>query len=167
LLNHHLSGLSVLEINRSLIEEMLGGFGRNAYILMPVLGIIADMIVSEDDVRVYASGVKNILAYPEFADVRKAEAIVQALEDREFLFTIVGPSGTRLEGIEIHIGCENQAPLLQSCSLVKANYTIDNQNAGVIAIIGPMRMDYALAASVLAGILVNIKHVARALGLAD
>jgi len=164
LLNRHLAGLSIREINRKLIDTMLAEFGDQAHVLMPLLGIIADMIQSEDDVRVFTSGVKNILAFPEFADIRKAEAIFQALEDRESLFKILGPSGG-MDGIQIVIGAENSLDLLKTCSLIKANYTIDNQSTGCIALIGPMRMDYAQAVSVLSGILQNIQHVLKALKL--
>jgi len=164
LLNRHLAGLSIREINRELIDTMLMDFGDQAHVLMPLLGIIADMIQSEDDVRVFTSGVKNILAFPEFADIRKAEAIFHALEDRESLFKILGQAHG-IDGIQIVIGAENSLDLLKNCSLIKANYSIDNQSTGCIALIGPMRMDYAQAVSVLSGILQNIQHVIKALKL--
>ncbi|MCL1883209.1 MAG: heat-inducible transcriptional repressor HrcA [Defluviitaleaceae bacterium] len=164
-LNHHLAGLSVREIDRTLIDKMLMEFGNNAHVLMPVLGIIADMIQAEDDVRVFTSGVKNILAFPEFSEKSKAEAIFQALEDRDSLFKILGKPYSESPGIQIVIGAENNFDLLKACSLIKANYTIDNQSTGCIALIGPMRMDYAQAVSVLSGILQNISHVIEALGL--
>ncbi|MCL2388317.1 MAG: heat-inducible transcriptional repressor HrcA, partial [Defluviitaleaceae bacterium] len=161
----HLSGLSIREINRELIDKMLIQFGENAHVLMPILGIIADMIQAEDDVRVFTSGVKNILTFPEFADKNKAEAIFHALEDRASLFEILGQPFAASTGIQIVIGAENNLDLLKACSLIKANYTIDNQSTGCIALIGPMRMDYAQAVSVLSGILQNIAHVIEALGL--
>jgi heat-inducible transcriptional repressor len=162
-LNRRLAGLSIREIDRDLIDKMLAEFGKNAFVLMPVLGIIADMIQSEDDVRVFTSGVKNILAFPEYSDKNKAEEIFNALEDRSFLFEILGQPYSG--GIQIVIGTENNLELLKTCSLIKANYTIDNQSMGSIALIGPMRMDYAQAVSVLSGILQNIRHVIEALGL--
>jgi len=162
-LNQHLTGLTIKEINRGLIDKMLGIFGNAAHILMPILGAISDMIQAEDDVRVFTSGVKNILAFPEFADIRKAEAIFHALEDRASLFEILGQDA--FEGISIVIGEENNIDLLKNCSLIKANYTIDNQSTGSIALIGPMRMNYAQAVSVLSGILQNMQSVTHALGL--
>ncbi|MCL2372525.1 MAG: heat-inducible transcriptional repressor HrcA [Defluviitaleaceae bacterium] len=165
-LNYSLAGKTVKEINRSLIDSLLNIFGQQAHVLMPVLGIIADMIQAEDDVRVFTSGVKNILTFPEFADIRKAEAIFHALEDREMLIAILEQSGNLSpDSIQITIGEENSLALLKNCSLIRANYTIDNQSTGSIALIGPMRMDYAQAVSVLSGILLNIKHVTHALGL--
>ncbi|MCL2357809.1 MAG: heat-inducible transcriptional repressor HrcA [Defluviitaleaceae bacterium] len=163
LLNRRLSGLSIREISRECIDKMLAEFGEHAHVLMPILGITADMIQAEDDVRVYTSGVKNILTFPEFSDKAKAEQIFHALEDRASLFEILGTP--KASGIQIIIGEENALDLLKSCSLIKANYTIDNQGTGCIALIGPMRMDYAQAVSVLSGVLQNIRHVMDALGL--
>jgi len=163
-LNHHLAGLSIREISRNLIDKMLAQFGDHAHILMPVLGNIADIVQSEDDVRVFTSGVKNILTFPEFSDKSKAEAIFSALEDRALLFEILGRPGP---GIQIVIGEENSLELLKSCSLIKANYTIKNKNTGCIALIGPMRMNYAQAVSVVSGILQSISYVIEAFGLRE
>ena len=162
-LNHTLAGLSIKDITREVIDKLLAKFGANAHILMPLLGAISDMIQAEDDVRVFTSGAKNILAFPEFADIRKAEAIFHALEDRNLLFEILGRDQN--EGISVVIGEENSIDVLKACSLIRANYSIDNKGTGCIAIIGPMRMNYAQAVSALAGILQNLQSVTHALGL--
>ena len=164
-LNAHLSGLTVKEIDRKIIGELLALFERDAHVLMPILGVVADIIGSLDDVRVYTSGVKNILAFPEFSDIRKAESIVQAFEDRQFLFELLEKNGPG--DIQIVIGGENSIDLLKACSLIKSDYTIDNQSTGRIALVGPIRMDYSQAVSILYGILQNMKVVINALGLTD
>ena len=161
MLNHHLSGKTIREIDRPLIDQLFVSFGHQAHILMPILGVIVGLIQDEDDMRVFTSGVKNILAFPEFSDIRKAEAIFQALEERDALIAILNQPQT--DGIQIIIGTENSLDILKNCSLIKANYTIDNQSTGSIALIGPIRMDYGHAVSVLQGILQNIQHVLKAL----
>ena len=161
ILNQHLSGKTIQQIDRPLIDKLLLAFVNQAHILMPILGTIVALIQDEDDMRVFTSGVKNILAFPEFSDIRKAEAIFQALEERDALIAIIGQPQS--EGIQIIIGEENSLELLKDCSLIKANYTIDNQSTGCIALIGPTRMDYSHAVSVLHGILQNIQHVLQAL----
>jgi len=161
MLNHHLSGKTIREIDRTLIDKLLKSFGHQAHILMPILGAIVGLIQDDEDMRVFTSGAKNILAFPEFADIRKAEAIFQALEERDALIAILGQS--QADGIQIIIGAENSLDILKDCSLIKANYTIGNQGTGSIALIGPTRMDYGHAVSVLQGILQNIQHVLQAL----
>ena len=161
ILNKFLGGKTIREIDRPLIEELLVAFGDQAHILMPILGVIVGLIQNEDDTRVFISGAKNILAFPEFSDIRKAEAIFQALEEREALIEILGQP--QAEEIQIIIGTENNLDILKNCSLVKANYTIGNQGTGSIALIGPTRMDYGHAVSALQGILQNIQQVLTAL----
>jgi heat-inducible transcriptional repressor len=161
IMNRYLQDKAVRDISRDIIDTLLAEFGVHAHVLLSVLGVIVAMIQAEDNVRVFTSGVKNILAFPEFSDIRKATAIFQALEEREILVTILGQD--QADGIQIIIGAENNLEPLKDCSIIKANYTIDNQSTGCIGIIGPTRMDYGQAVSVLEGILVNINAVIQAL----
>lgn len=162
-MNASLAGLAVREIGRGTIERLLGLFGGDAHALMPALGAIADMLGQEDDVRVHTSGVKNILAFPEFSDIRKAEAIVNAFEDRQFLVELLAGPGE----VQILIGSENSIEMLKACSLIKSDFAIDSQSSGRIAIVGPMRMDYSQAVSALCGIVQSMQAVVDALGLTD
>jgi len=161
LLNRKLKDKAIRQIDRATVDALLESFNGQAYVLLPVLDVMADMIQAEDNVRVFASGVKNMLAFPEFADVRKATAIFQALEERDVLITLLGQAPS--EGIQIVIGNENPVEPLKGCSVIKANYSIDRQSTGCIGVIGPTRMDYAQTVSVLEGILLNINCVIRAL----
>jgi heat-inducible transcriptional repressor len=160
-LNQQLQDKTIREIDRDAVDSLHDLFGKHAHVLLPVLGVIAEIIQAEDDVRVFTSGVKNILAFPEFSDIRKATAIFQALEEREMLITILGKEQT--DRIQIIIGTENSLEPLRDCSIIKANYSFDSQSTGTIGVIGPTRMDYTQAVSVLEGILQNITMVIQAL----
>jgi heat-inducible transcriptional repressor len=48
-------------------------------------------------------------------------------------------------GLYVRIGRENAAPALQGLSLVAANYGLPQRNLGTVSVIGPTRMDYAVA----------------------
>ncbi len=167
LMNAQLQNKTIREITRTLVDKLLQAFGAHAHVLMPVLGVISDLIQAEDDVRVFTSGVKNILAFPEFSDIDKARALFQALEEREMLINLLGQRHGELQEeiprIQIIIGAENDMEPLHNCSIIKANYSFDNRRTGCIAVIGPTRMDYAQAVSVLEGILININKVIQAL----
>ena len=160
-MNKYLQNQSVNDIGRETVNNLLSEFGSFAHILMPVLGVIVEMVQAEDNFRVFTSGVKNILAFPEFADIGKAKAIFHALEERDMLITILGQEQS--DGIQIIIGEENNIEPLKDCSIIKANYTINNKGTGCIGVIGPTRMDYGQAVSVLEGILININAVIQAL----
>ncbi|MCL2708117.1 MAG: heat-inducible transcriptional repressor HrcA [Defluviitaleaceae bacterium] len=161
ILNKYLRDKTIRDIDRGTVELMLSAFGPYAYVLMPALGVIVEVIQAEDDVRIFTSGVKNILAFPEFSDISKAKTIFHALEEREVLITILALGQS--DRIQILIGAENSLEPLRDCSIIKANYSFDNQSTGCIGIIGPTRMNYAQAVSVLEGIIININAVVRAL----
>ena len=48
-------------------------------------------------------------------------------------------------GIYVRIGKENAMPALRGLSLVAANYGLPERNLGTVSVIGPTRMDYAVA----------------------
>jgi heat-inducible transcriptional repressor len=161
ILNKKLHNKTLEAIDRHMVEGLLDDFGRDAYLLMPVLGVLADTLKAEDDFNIYTSGVRNILDYPEFADRNKAQAVFEALEERELLYSLFGDEA--IEGIQIIIGAENRLEPLRDCSVIRANYSVGDNGTGCIGIIGPTRMDYTHSVSVLNGILDNIKTVLQAL----
>jgi len=45
-------------------------------------------------------------------------------------------------GLYVRIGHENEAPALQTLSLIGANYGLPARNLGTVSVIGPTSMDY-------------------------
>ncbi|MDR1558869.1 MAG: heat-inducible transcriptional repressor HrcA [Clostridiales bacterium] len=161
LVSDSLRDYALEDIDKELAARLAASAGKNAGVVMAVLNAIMDVIQAEDDVQIYTSGVKNILSFPEFSDVEKAKAMFQALEERDMLITLLGKNNS--EKIQVVIGAENNLALLEDCSVIKANYNVGGQNFGSIGIIGPKRMDYSQAVSVLSGILKHINAVIKAL----
>ena len=160
LLNKALSGRSIEELDNGLVRSISERIG-NDNILMPVLQAIIGSLKAEDEVQVYTSGVRNILGFPEFSDLEKAKLIFKALEEKEMLITLLDQDNGG--DIQIIIGEENNLEQLRGCSIIKSSYKIGAQNFGSIGIIGPTRMDYSQAVSVLDGIMKKITAVIKAL----
>jgi heat-inducible transcriptional repressor len=161
LLNQYLAGDSVENIDAEKVTKLLQRCGDSGDVLAAVLEAIVNSIQAEDDIQVYTSGVKNILSTPEFNNMGMAQAIFQALEEKEMLITLLG--GDNSEDVQILIGSENPHELMKNCSLIKANYRLADNRYGQIGIIGPTRMHYVQVASVLRGIVKNINHILKAL----
>ena len=94
-------------------------------------------------------GLKNILYFPEFADIEKARLVFNALEDDSIL-QILRPS-PECQNIQVIIGEENEFIDLQYCSVIQARLSLPyGLGCAVhVAIIGPTRMDYSKALAVL------------------
>ncbi len=157
ILTQRLKGHTIRDIDQPLCTQLLSEFAPYAHVLAPVLNAILEMIQAEDDVKIYTSGVKNILAFPEFSNLDKARAIFQTLEEKDMLINLLGDNTT--DNVQIVIGSENNLEELQDCSLIKASYQVAGKTCGSIGIIGPTRMNYTQVVSVLNGIVKNISRV--------
>ena len=160
ILNDTLQNQAVDSIDRKTIDSLLEAFGKDAPMLIPILGVLAEAQKAEG--QVYTSGVNNFLAFPEFADREKVLGIFEALEEREMLVTLFGREST--DDIQVTIGSENPIEPLKNCSIVRADFSLGDQG-GIIGIIGPTRMNYSQAVSVMKGMLHNINKVLEALDM--
>jgi heat-inducible transcriptional repressor len=160
LFNEHLRNVTLAEIDVGL-EQIIEKASCDEDMVRSVMNAVVDVVQAEDDIQIYTSGVKNILNFPEFSDTGKAMAMFQALEEKDMLITLLGNTNT--EKIQVFIGAENQMAFLEDCSVIKANYRVGERNFGSIGIIGPKRMNYSQAVSVLSGILKHINAVIKAL----
>ena len=87
-------------------------------------------------------GLRLLLSQPEFAESRRAKEIVEILEERILLKSIL--SEVPDEGIMgVFIGEENQEEALRPYSVIVSQYGVPNEASGTIGVIGPTRMEYA------------------------
>ncbi|MDO4564174.1 MAG: heat-inducible transcriptional repressor HrcA [Clostridia bacterium] len=92
-------------------------------------------------------GATNMLKYPEYSDVGKAQSFLAIVEGREPLYNLLKKASV-LE-FSVTIGRENEMDELSDCSVVTATYKIGDLPVGSFGVIGPTRMDYARVLSVL------------------
>lgn len=148
LLNNHLTGLTMEEINLDVISEMKKEAGEQREVVDMVLNEVADAIrAKEEDLRIYTEGATNIFKYPELSDSRQASEILSTLEKKEELRDFIVDTGEpdadgNKHGIQVYIGSETQVQSMKDCSVVTANYDLGDGLRGTIGIIGPKRMDY-------------------------
>jgi heat-inducible transcriptional repressor len=161
ILNHSLSGCTLDEMDIESIQKALLQTGVDTDVIFPILDEIINTIKTENDIHVYTSGVKNILAYPEFSDLEKAKAVFQALEEKDILITLLGKDNS--DHVKVVIGNENNIVQMKDCSIIRANCKLGDQIYGSIGIIGPTRMNYSQVVSILHGIEKNINLVLKAL----
>jgi len=99
------------------------------------------------DAEVFVDGGANLLSYPEYSDVEKARNFLAVLDSKDMLRKVLStPGGMELT---IRIGPENDVKELSNCSILTAKYRVGTGSTGTIGIIGPTRMNYNRAISVL------------------
>ena len=89
-------------------------------------------------------GIMSLMRQPEFAYTEALMPIMQVLEDDTVLLRVL--DSTAPEGTDPHvrIGSENEAEQLSGVSVVACRYGY-NADGGIVAVIGPTRMDYTKA----------------------
>ena len=143
LLNTHMNGLSIEEINLAMIASMKKAAGVHGEIVSNVIDAVAEAIHSDEDLEIYTSGANNILKYPELADNEHAGSLIHTFEEKEPL-NALALTGLRENdnNIKVYIGEETPVEGLQDCSVVTATYELEEGMKGTIGIVGPKRMDY-------------------------
>ncbi len=96
---------------------------------------------------IVVGGRSNLLRFPEYSDVEKARNLLSVLETRDKLVSLLSGNG-EME-ISVRIGPENGVEELKDCSVVTASYRLGDGKVQTIGLIGPTRMQYGRAISVL------------------
>jgi heat-inducible transcriptional repressor len=87
------------------------------------------------------SGEANLLGLEELGDMDKLKRLFNAFSRQRDMLHLLDQS-LNSEGVQIFIGQESGYRLLDSCSIVAAPYTTEDNTMGVLGVIGPTRMAY-------------------------
>lgn len=155
LLNTHLNGLSIEEINLGIITSLKQQAGIHSELVSEVIDAVAEAVHDEEDLEIYTSGANNIFKYPELSDNQKASELINTLEEKQILNELVKDTlaDKNSTGIQVYIGKESQIQTMKDCSIVTATYELGDGMKGTIGIIGPKRMDYDKVVDNLKGIM--------------
>ena len=126
LLNTHLNGLSISEINLGMITAMKRQAGIHSSIVGNVIDAVAESIKAEEDLEIYTSGTNNIFKYPELADNQKASELINIFEEKQLLNSLVEETlaDESNTGIQVYIGDETPVQTMKDCSVVTATYEL-------------------------------------------
>jgi heat-inducible transcriptional repressor len=94
----------------------------------------------------YLNGWHLMLNQPEFVRSRRMLALMELVEHRNLLSTII-PHELPSQGVQVIIGKENKAEVIHDFSVVISQYGLPEEAIGTISVIGPTRMPYARAIS--------------------
>ena len=145
LLNTTLTGLTLEQMNLSIVSKMENQAGEHMQLVKEVVDAIVETISGEDNLKIYTSGATNIFKYPELSDSTKASELIYALEEKQSLTDFVKDTesdNSDNTGIQVYIGNETPVASMKDCSVVTATYELQDGLKGTIGIIGPKRMDY-------------------------
>jgi len=99
---------------------------------------------NQEEEEHYLDGLHFTFNQPEFAQNQRMLALMELVEQRNLLKSILPP---RLpsRGVKIIIGGENRIEVIRDFSVVIGQYGLPKEAVGTIGIVGPTRMSYARA----------------------
>lgn len=102
----------------------------------------------ELEAEVYLDGASNLIKTPEFSDINRMKVLFETIEQKNRLAALISRC---IEGdtqeVRITIGAENALPGIEDCTLIASRYVVDEKSHGSLGILGPTRMEYARAIS--------------------
>ena len=112
-----------------------------------VAGILRTEEEEEGLADPYVDGLRHTLQHPDLSQGSRGREFVEFLEDRSLLRSVLSeipPGGV----VRVVIGDENKVDILRPFSIVFSRYGIPEESSGVLGIVGPTRMEYANAISI-------------------
>jgi len=153
-LNERLSGLGVgaRMIATRLRDPELSGIEAD---FIATLGATFTDLVADQGGELYLEGTSRLLSDAHLPDLPRADQLMTALERRADVLQMLR-SSLEERSVFFWIGAENPQPEMRSVSVIGANYGLGHRNLGAVGVVGPLRMDYALA-------IASVRHAAREL----
>ena len=134
-----LSNRSIEEITNAYIGSAAVALGEYSRVFTPVLGAIYELCKEIHDGAYYVNGLSNLLAYPELRE--GAHELFTFLENRDQTRRMLAMITQRTN---VTVGRENPNQELTSASVLVSRYDIGREkNSGMIALVGPVRINYA------------------------
>jgi len=137
-----LLGHPIRSIPPHIVASLVAELGEHEHLLALLLESINEVAKELECPSVAFEGGERLLNYPEYRDVDKTKDFLAFLKDTEMRRQVLSPAEGR-GGITVTIGKEHPLDQLRESSVVMGNYKIGGRSAGVIAVIGPTRMEYS------------------------
>ena len=133
-------GRALSEIGLPRVQSLLTSLGEEGLLCAPILTAFYELAQAAAASEVLLDGQLNLLSHPDFAPERVHSLLGFLSEQSELAHLLTRHPG----GLRVVFGSEGPRPELIGSSLIVTRYTPAGSD-GVMGLIGPQRMDYAVA----------------------
>ena len=145
-LNELCAGVEVASIGQPFIQTAAVRFGELSLFMPPALIAIMEACQLASKVSVRHSSLSRMLF--DYSG-RFSRELVEYLQNENDLSVMLS---RRPQHTDVCIGRENSRVELQNSALFSARYTIEGNPSGVLAVITPLRVDYARIIAIIEGV---------------
>jgi len=146
-INSRFRGQSLDEIKRLILKEMTRERVLCDSLISEAVRICRNAFSSAPG-NIYISGLSEVLRLPDFCDINRIRELLQTLEAKHMIINLLDHIADS-EGTQVLIGAENHLDAMKQFSVVAATYKEGSRPMGTVAIIGPRRMNYQEAISII------------------
>lgn len=141
-LNQMFTGQDIGEVRRRLVEELKNTHADMDQQMLQAAALAQDVVAAaEQRDDCFIAGQTNLMEFGELASMERIKQLFDVFNQKREILHILDRC-IAADGVQIFIGEESGYALLGDCSLVTANYQVNDRIVGVLGVIGPTRMDY-------------------------
>ena len=140
-LNQELSGCLLAEVESYLTGQLERASDTLKNLYRAASSIVRDGFPKTLERKLSVQGSRYILEQPEFKDWEKSRGLFKVLDSKESLVDLCHVK-TGHTGVRVQIGSEHQCDDIRDCSLITAEYWVNQKPTGMLGVLGPRRMRY-------------------------
>lgn len=152
ILNERLAGLRLDVIRRDYASRTRDLDNDPTGIVQLILNESAVLFSDSVEGRLTHAGTSGLLTQPEFQGTTEVRQLIQLIEDEGYVVQLFeqAPKQLRGEGNRVSVSIGSEIEDESAYSIVTAQYNV-GESVGTVGLLGPMRMDYGRAISLVEG----------------
>lgn len=142
-INQNYAGLELAGIRSRLVEDLETTRDSMNQAMIDIVAVAQSAMDSAavDKPDYVLAGQRNLMDFEELSNIDTLRRLFDAFSQKRVMIDLLDRS-IDANGVQVFIGDESGYQILDDCSVVTAPYKIDDDNIGVLGVIGPTRMAY-------------------------
>lgn len=142
-INQHFAGQSLVYVQQQILSRLRDTQRQMDNLMTQALNVASQALQQAEAQQpdCVVAGQRHLLDMAPVGNIELLRQLFDAFSQKQELLHLLDRC-LHTDGVQIFIGEESGQPELQGCSLVAAPYHRKQQRVGMLAVIGPIRMDY-------------------------
>jgi heat-inducible transcriptional repressor len=150
-LNRQYSGWTLEAIRADLLQKLATERERYEGLIQGALTLCDPAVLGEDTSRqIYVEGTAQIVGSMEFTDQMQLRDLLEAIEEKQRLVTVLNACIDAPEPVLVQIGVKEIPQAGENLALISAPYSRGDLVQGSLGVLGPTRMHYERAINAVA-----------------
>jgi len=102
--------------------------------------LAAQAVTEDEQPEVFVGGTSHLATQPEFTDLETIQELLRLIEERSRLLELLDKTAS---SASVSVSLDQNVAGVSGCSLVTSAYSAHASTQGALAVLGPVRMNYA------------------------